>query len=64
MLAAALIALRVAVRFRENVGLSRIVAGEDVGFLITGKENEQGSSSSSSLFSPAALASQCNYDKR
>jgi hypothetical protein len=63
MLAAALIALRVAVGFRENVGVSRIVAGEDVGFLTTGKENEQGSSSSS-LFSPAALASQCNYDKR
>jgi len=32
MLAAALIALRAVVRFREGVGVSRIVAGEDVGF--------------------------------
>ena len=65
MLAAALIALRVVVRFGESVGVSRIVAGEDVGFLIK-RENEQGSSSSSSSsrFSPAPLASQCNYDKR
>jgi len=63
MLAAALIALRVVVRFGESVGVSRIVAGEDVGFLIK-RENEQGSSSSSSRFSPAPLASQCNYDKR
>jgi hypothetical protein len=64
MLAAALIALRVVVRFGESVGVSRIVVGEDVGFLIK-RENEQGAkASSSSRFSPAALASQCNYDKR
>jgi len=55
-------ALRVVVRFRESVGVSRIVAGEDAGYLIK-RENEQGSSSSP-RFSPAALASQCNYDKR